>query len=160
MGDLLAAAQQELAEAAGDGQIFDPDHPDDRLFATHFCRNCGQEHHPVMLRDADGTPRFEKREIDDVPLNEDDDPDGSGGRWGFLMPEPVDGQFDFQGRDEDYPDVWLDGDQVRRDAAEGDLSEEPRGTLVGSVGRLVRARRTACLVHARALQVLSRVPRA
>ena len=47
-----------------------------------------------MLRDPDGTPRFEKREIDDVPLNEDDDPDGPGGRWGFLMPEPVDGQFD------------------------------------------------------------------
>ena len=91
-----------------DGQIFDPDHPEKRLFATHFCRNCGQEHHPVMLRDADGTPRFEKREIDDVPLNEDDDPDGSGGRWGFLMPEPVDGQFDFQGRDEDYPDAWLE----------------------------------------------------
>ncbi len=91
-----------------DGQIFDPDHPENRLFATHFCRNCGQEHHPVMLRDADGTPRFEKREIDDVPLNEDDDPDGPGGRWGFLMPEPVDGQFDFQGRDEDYPDAWLE----------------------------------------------------
>ena len=91
-----------------DGQIFDPDHPEKRLFATHFCRNCGQEHHPVMLRDVDGTQRFEKREIDDVPLNEDDDPDGPGGRWGFLMPEPVDGLFDFQGRDEDYPDAWLE----------------------------------------------------
>ena len=40
-----------------DGQIFDPTHPDKRLFATHFCRRCGQEHHPVnaleeMRRDA------------------------------------------------------------------------------------------------------------
>jgi Lhr-like helicase len=91
-----------------DGQIFDPDHPNKRLYATHFCRNCGQEHHPVTLRDTNGVPQFEKREIDDVPVNEDDDPDGLGGRWGFLMPEPVDGQFDFQGRDEDYPDAWLE----------------------------------------------------
>jgi hypothetical protein len=60
------------------------------------------------LSQTDGTPQFEKREIDDVPLNEDDDPDSLGGLWGFLMPEPVDGQFDFQGRDEDYPDAWLE----------------------------------------------------
>ena len=32
-----------------DGQIFDPTHPDKRLYATHFCRRCGQEHHPVSL---------------------------------------------------------------------------------------------------------------
>jgi hypothetical protein len=30
-----------------DGQRFDPDDPDARLYATFFCRNCGQEHHPV-----------------------------------------------------------------------------------------------------------------
>ncbi|MGQ9369605.1 DEAD/DEAH box helicase [Azospirillum sp. ST 5-10] len=91
-----------------DGQIYDPDHPTKRLFAAHFCRNCGQEHHPVTLIDDDGNRRFEKREIDDVPLNEDDDPDGVAGVWGFLMPEPVDGDFAFEGRDEDYPDPWLE----------------------------------------------------
>ncbi len=91
-----------------DGQIFDPDHPEKRLFAAHFCRNCGQEHHPVTLLDEDGTRRFEKREIDDVPLNENDDPEGANGVWGFLMPEPVDGEFTFQGHDEDYPEPWLE----------------------------------------------------
>src|SRR5205823_5214928 len=30
------------------------------------------------------------------------------GTWGFLMPEPVDQDFSFLGRDEDYPDVWLE----------------------------------------------------
>jgi hypothetical protein len=39
---------------------------------------------------------------------EDDPPDGAADRWGFLMPEPVDGEFNFQGRDEDHPDLWLE----------------------------------------------------
>jgi Lhr-like helicase len=91
-----------------EGQIFDPDHADKRLYATHFCRRCGQEHHPVTLVDDFGTVRFEKREIDDVPVTDDEDLDGVTDRWGFLMPEPVDGEFTFQGRDEDYPDIWLE----------------------------------------------------
>src|SRR5208337_4385767 len=91
-----------------EGQIFDPAHPEKRLYATHFCRRCGQEHHPVSLLDDLGSRRFEKREIDDVPVNEDEDLDGVGDRWGFLMPEPVDGEFTFQGRDEDYPEPWLE----------------------------------------------------
>src|SRR6202023_578411 len=60
------------------------------------------------LLDDMGSSRFEKREIDDVPVSEDEDPDGVADRWGFLMPEPVDGEFAFQGRDEDYPDLWLE----------------------------------------------------
>jgi Lhr-like helicase len=91
-----------------DGQIFDPDHPDKRLYATHFCRRCGQEHHPVNAVEIMGATHFEKREIDDVPISDEDDADEATGRWGFLMPEPVDGEFIFQGRDEDYPDLWLE----------------------------------------------------
>lgn len=90
-----------------DGQIFDPTHPEKRLFATHFCRNCWQEHHPVNLTSVDGAQRFEKREIDDIPANDDDTP-GETRQWGFLMPEPVDGPFEFGGRDEDYPESWLE----------------------------------------------------
>lgn len=89
-----------------EGQIFDPAHPEKRLYATHFCRRCGQEHHPVSLVYDIGSSRFEKREIDDVPASEDEDPDGVADRWGFLMPEPE--EFAFRGRDEDYPDLWLE----------------------------------------------------
>lgn len=91
-----------------EGQIFDPAHPEKRLYSTHFCRRCGQEHHPVTLVNDIGSIRFEKREIDDVPVSEEEDPDGGTTRWGFLMPEPQDGGFSFQGRDEDYPDLWLE----------------------------------------------------
>lgn len=91
-----------------DGQIFDPEHPEKRLYSAHFCRNCGQEHHPVMRLDDGGIIRFDKREIDDVPLNDEDDVDEPVGQWGFLMPEPVDGPFDFDGDDESYPEAWLE----------------------------------------------------
>ncbi|MBP2277013.1 DEAD/DEAH box helicase [Sphingomonas sp. PL20] len=91
-----------------DGQIFDPENPEKRLYSAHFCRRCGQENHPVTLVDDNGVKSFEKREIDDVPLNDDEEPEGIIERWGFLMPEPVDGEFTFQGRDEDYPEAWLE----------------------------------------------------
>ncbi len=91
-----------------DGQIFDPKNPEKRLFATHFCRKCWQEHHPVTLITSHGEKRIEKREIDDIPANDDDEAIGESSQWGFVMPEPVDGPFDFEGRDEDYPDSWLE----------------------------------------------------
>lgn len=91
-----------------DGQIFDPGHREKRLFATHFCRKCWQEHHPVTLITSQGAKRFEKREIDDIPGGDEEADLGEARQWGFLMPEPVDGPFDFGGRDEDYPDSWLE----------------------------------------------------
>jgi hypothetical protein len=100
-----------------DGQIFDPDNEEKRLYPAHFCRNCGQEHHPVSLVTTDGQTRFEKREIDDIPVLDDDAPNpAQATQWGFLMPEPVEGEFDFGGRDEDYPEAWQEpgpGDQPR-----------------------------------------------
>lgn len=89
------------------GQIFNPHNQDERLYPTHFCRNCGQEFHPVTLQKiSDEKSIFEKREIDDVPIDGGkDDVDVS---WGFLMPEPNDSQFGFHGRDEDYPAEWLE----------------------------------------------------
>lgn len=89
-----------------DGQIYDPDHPEKLLFATHFCRQCGQEHHPVFLVDDHGRLRLEKREIDDVPVEIDDDPDLGTRRWGFLMPEPAENEIQFGGSPEDYPEPW------------------------------------------------------
>ena len=36
------------------GQIFNPNNEEERLYPTHFCRNCGQEFHPVTLRNYAG----------------------------------------------------------------------------------------------------------
>jgi superfamily II DNA/RNA helicase len=88
------------------GQIFNPNEGEERLYPTHFCRNCGQEFHPVTFRNYEGTEVFEKREIDDIPVEGDEDDEGAD--WGFLMPEPSGPEFTFSGKDEDYPDAWLD----------------------------------------------------
>jgi hypothetical protein len=37
-----------------DGQRFDPEDKEARLYQTFFCRRCGQEHHPVALAVNDG----------------------------------------------------------------------------------------------------------
>ena len=58
---------------------------------TFFCRNCGQEHHPVVLVDDDeGTHRVLPRDIDETPL---DDPDFAE-KPGYLMPEPENDETD------------------------------------------------------------------
>jgi hypothetical protein len=90
-----------------DGQVFDPEDATKRLFALHFCRQCGQEFHPVKLVSEGGSDRFIAREIDDAPLADDSPREDDGARetYGFLMPEPS-GEFNFQGRDEDYPEAW------------------------------------------------------
>ncbi len=87
------------------GQKFDPQSPENRLYPTHFCRSCGQEFHPVTLCNVAGSEVFEKREIDDVPANGDEEEDG---QWGFIMPEPSDKAFTFAGLAIDYPEQWLE----------------------------------------------------
>ncbi len=89
-----------------DGQVFDPDEPSHRLYPAHFCRACGQEFHPVFEIETTSGTRFEARAIDDVPLDDDDDPDLGHRRWGFLMPQPADPAFSFAGAPEDYPEPW------------------------------------------------------
>ena len=88
-----------------DGQRFDPDDPEARLYATFFCRNCGQEHHPVVLVEEGGIKRVLPRDIDETPL---DDPDSTE-KPGYLMPEPEnDDDYSFTGAPTDYPEEWLE----------------------------------------------------
>ena len=88
------------------GQIFNPKNDEERLYPVHFCRSCGQEFHPVTLRSMSGRAYFEKREIDDIPVEADEDDEGA--EWGFLMPEPADDEVTFKGEDLDYPEAWLE----------------------------------------------------
>jgi Lhr-like helicase len=86
-----------------DGQRFDPEDPDARLYATYFCRACGQEYHPVTLANDEEKRRFIPRSIDDTPVEDADDDL----QPGYLMPEPEsDTEFDFTGDAADYPEEW------------------------------------------------------
>ena len=101
-----------------DGQQFLPDHPDKRLYAVHFCRECGHEYHPVRLVQREGAQVFLARDIDDAPPTTRDEVGGDaheaqseGETFGFLTPhQPNDSAFTFADRDEDYPETWLEFD--------------------------------------------------
>jgi hypothetical protein len=122
-----------------DGQRFDPDDPDARLYETFFCRSCGQEYHPVVLVDEAGAQRVLPRDIDETPL---DDPD-SVEKPGYLLPEREnDATFSFTGAPEDYPEEWIESarngsvrlrSDRRRYAAQA-LTVDASGTI-GTTGR-------------------------
>ncbi len=102
-----------------DGQQYLPGDETRRLYHTVFCRDCGQEYHPVRLRRDSGDSLLLPRDIDDMPArredadSEDDDAavDSVRERLGFLTPASVgesETPLSFQGRLEDYPETWLE----------------------------------------------------
>ena len=97
-----------------DGQQFLPGHAAKRLYAVHFCRECGHEYHPVRLAEQEGEELFLARDIDDAPPTRQDEADESQPEdeiFGFLTPHPPDDpDFTFADRDDDYPETWLEFD--------------------------------------------------
>lgn len=83
-----------------DAQRFAPGRQEEGvlLYATHFCRDCGQEYHPVWRAEKSGF-QYLPREIDDVAADEEST------AFGFLAPAKTDQQY--QGHMEDLPDHWL-----------------------------------------------------
>ena len=105
-----------------DGQQFLPGHADKRLYAVHFCRECGHEYHPVRLVHQEGGTFFLARDIDDAPPTKQDEAEADpqvtqpeGEIFGFLTARPPnDPDFRFDDRDEDYPETWLEFDASGR----------------------------------------------
>ncbi len=76
------------------GQQVQPGRRDKRLFNLAFCRECGQEYHPVWMTDT----HLEPRELDDTSREE--------ARFGLFVPAQ---ELDFDADNlEDYPETWLD----------------------------------------------------
>lgn len=86
-----------------DGQRFDPESPEARLYPLFFCRSCGQEFHTVTLViEGEGEVAL-PRPIDETPLDSET-PDH---RAGYLVPfSEDDNEFQFAGNPEDYPEEW------------------------------------------------------
>jgi hypothetical protein len=123
-----------------DGQRFDPQDPDARLYPTFFCRNCGQEHHPVVLADDGGTRRVLPRPIDEAPIEDADGEEEAG----YLMPEPEeDPDYAFTGAPEDHPEDWVEagpgGPRLRSDRRRF----APRAITVDATGAVGAAGRRA-----------------
>ena len=88
-----------------EGQRFDPEDPDARLYPTFFCRTCGQEFHPIFLVDKDGRRQALPRAIDETPIEDDNAEEEAG----YLMPEPDnDPEYGFAGEADDFPEEWTE----------------------------------------------------
>lgn len=93
-----------------DAQRFAPGRQSENvlLYSTHFCRECGQEYHPVWFENATA---FVPREIDD---SAQEDSDACGGetkrRFGFLCPDSSSeaDEMAYRGSIDDLPESWLD----------------------------------------------------
>jgi Lhr-like helicase len=85
-----------------DAQRFAPGRQEEgaRLYPVHFCRDCGQEYHPVW-RSGNAQQEYSPREIDDISSDENED-----ANYGFLCPQTA-GQS-FNGLLEELPETWLD----------------------------------------------------
>ncbi|MDV3241873.1 MAG: DEAD/DEAH box helicase, partial [Methylocaldum sp.] len=85
-----------------DAQRFAPGRQDEgvQLYPVHFCRDCGQEYHPVW-RSRQDPARYRPREIDDIASEDRDDM-----AYGFLCPVRASQQY--RGQLEDLPETWLD----------------------------------------------------
>jgi hypothetical protein len=107
----LEAPGQRVATV--NAQQFLPEAPTKRLYPVHFCRDCGQEYHPVSLSGTT-TSQCVPREIDDLPPAADPSVVSADGadrpRYGFVTLAGASGTLDFGGHDEDYPEEWLEQD--------------------------------------------------
>ncbi len=104
-GDVFTTLAEHPRTVLFEGQLEDPDAPGNRLYPTRFCRSCGHEYHVVSKADDDGNIRFRPRNIDDTPLQDDDDDEVAG----YLCPIPEnDQEFVFNGDLESFPESWLE----------------------------------------------------
>lgn len=101
-GEIFTTLTARPRRVLFEGQLEDPQAPGNRLYPTRFCRNCGQEVHVVTkTEDAEGL-RFLPRNIDDTPLEGEDDDIA-----GYLTPVgDGDPDYVFDGDIDTYPEDW------------------------------------------------------
>jgi len=111
-----------------DSQRFAPNKQEQNifLFSTHFCRECGQEYHPVW-ESPENQPNFTPREIDDVGAEDREE------NSGFLA--PVRPGQDFQGNIADYPETWIDTSKEEPQVKPAYRAAKPISVRVGPSGR-------------------------
>ncbi|RWE12784.1 MAG: DEAD/DEAH box helicase [Mesorhizobium sp.] len=104
-GDVFTTLRPRPRRVLLDGQLEDPEAPGVRLYPTRFCRQCGQEYHVVTKTDLPDGVFFLPRNIDDTPIEGDDDTDIAG----YLTPTgDGDPDYRFDGTIESYPESWVE----------------------------------------------------
>lgn len=111
-----------------DAQRFAPGRQDEgvQLYPVHFCRDCGQEYHPVW-RSKQAPTNYQPREIDDIATDGNEE-----ASFGFLCPVQQDQQY--QGQMEDLPETWLDFSRAEPKVKQSYKNAVPSRTNVDAQG--------------------------
>lgn len=102
-GKVLATLEPEgIRFITLDAQRFAPGRQEKaiQLYPTHFCRDCGQEYHPVW-KTTHGQIRFDPRDIGEITTADNEELN-----FGFLCPEKP--SQTYKGGLEDLPESWID----------------------------------------------------
>lgn len=101
-GEIFTTLAEKPRNVLFEGQLEDPKSPGHRLYPTRFCRDCGHEFHVVTKNNDDRGIIFIQRNIDDVPLTDEENDTA-----GYLTPTTEgDDDYIFTGELETYPEDW------------------------------------------------------
>src|SRR5690606_741343 len=97
-----------------------------QLYSTHFCRDCGQEYHPVW-KTTHGQIRFDPRDIDEITTEDNDEVN-----FGYLCPHHD--KLEYKGRLEDLPESWIDFSKAEPKLKAGYKNSQPIEFMVSPDG--------------------------
>lgn len=104
-GEIYTTLKPQPRTVLLEGQLEDPSEPGVRLYPTRFCRQCGHEYHVVTRTVQDGRTIFLPRDIDDTPIEAEDQIEVAG----YLTPMANgDPEYRFDGSLESYPEGWIE----------------------------------------------------
>ena len=103
-GDVYTTLTESPRRVLLDGQLQDPESPEHRLYPTRFCKTCGHEAHVVTRTKRSGEEIFLPRNIDDTPMNDQDQDNVAG----YLTPtgKQGDDEYLFTGELDTFPEDW------------------------------------------------------
>jgi hypothetical protein len=129
-----------------ESQLYLPEDPQKRLYALHFCRECGQEYHPVRLKQEEGAETLHQRDIDDTPPRQSDkvgsEPDDEEGKtdegeFGFVTLDDPEFLFRDPGSSESWPEAWCETSKSGQLVLKRNYRPAlPRSIQVGADGKL------------------------
>ncbi|MCY4172713.1 MAG: DEAD/DEAH box helicase [Cyanobacteria bacterium MAG CAR3_bin_5] len=132
-GDVYTTLTESPRRVLFDGQLEDPETPGHRLYPTRFCRACGHEAHVVTRATRSGEEIFLPRNIDDTPI-EDQDQDNVAG---YLTPTRQQGDTDylFTGELDTFPEDWREERNGSERLRANRKNQVPEQLTIGPDGR-------------------------
>ena len=154
-GEVFSTLRAKPRTVLLEGQLEDPSDPGTRLYPVRFCRECGQEHYVVTRVEQKDGAVFLPRDIDDTPIESDDEVEVAG----YLSPVGRDDPGLSLRRRAGELSRRLDGRAPGAAEAPGEPQEAGADTGYDCRRRAPGRRWGTVLVHPRQVRFLHPLPR-